>query len=762
MAEISLTVLVQRLRLLAADRREDHPDEELLRRYVESRDALAFEVLVWRHAPVVLGACRRLLHHAHDVEDVFQATFLALARQAPAIRLERSLSGWLHTVACRLAQKLRARKAECHSANLADVPARTIEGADTRELRDVLDEEVNRLPPHYRQAFVLCHLEGLTNAEAARELGCAKGTIDSRLAWARKRLQSRLTHRGIGLSAVLAATGTQNSSGSIAASPTIELVQRTIGHLQQVQPGLGVVHLGNPTVESLLGETMSGASSRWLAATGVLALALVVGGLNWATSATSPPAPIQPNPTRAAIPPLTEPQAIPPALPVSELAAAPEAKVPVQTHPFSFGGSIRSPGGKPVENAKLYFLTEGVSKRVDCPDGSFLFKNEPIPVHESINKKVPCGWFRLVATSPEFGFAWSPRYTLITRPMERWEITLGEEIYLEPGVPPSFTLRLRESSPFEGQVVDETGKPLIDVVVRARNCEFIKQEENPDGFRVVGDPFIPESREDAAITARTDREGRFRLLLPKDSRTAVRIEHPAYAPLAGFLDHSSAGKKRDSKEAPDTVESPAWVPRSKVKLVKPRTVTIRVVDEVSEQPLAGIKLAAYLPPLTLLRLAEGISDANGNVVFQLPPGRFWLWGVTEEPSLRYFPSGGNLAVANQPEQSRTFAMKVGRRLKIRAIDADTGKGVPNVLFAQRFSKDPVNALDLGRSSAAGTLETLASISRGEFKVEAFAVEGYAVIEPPSEWIKAERGEPIELQFRLRPLNRKGAERETRP
>src|SRR5258705_256105 len=65
------------------------------------------------------------------------------------------------------------------------------------DLRPVLDEEVQRLPPKYRDAIVLFYLSGHTTAEAARRLGCPRGTVLSRLAWARERLRHRLTQRGV-------------------------------------------------------------------------------------------------------------------------------------------------------------------------------------------------------------------------------------------------------------------------------------------------------------------------------------------------------------------------------------------------------------------------------------------------------------------------------------------------------------------------------------------------------------------------------------
>src|SRR5258708_29454431 len=69
---------------------------------------------------------------------------------------------------------------------------------DAGDLRGVLDEEIRRLPAKYRLAFLLCCLEGRSNSEAAREIGCPRGTVDSRLSWAKRRLRDRLLQRGVG------------------------------------------------------------------------------------------------------------------------------------------------------------------------------------------------------------------------------------------------------------------------------------------------------------------------------------------------------------------------------------------------------------------------------------------------------------------------------------------------------------------------------------------------------------------------------------
>jgi RNA polymerase sigma factor (sigma-70 family) len=182
-------------------------DAALLARFVRGDEA-AFELLVWRHGPLVLGACRRVLRHEQDAEDAFQATFLTLARRAGTVGRRGSLAGWLYTVARRLALRARERQAAQgrREGPLEVEPPQGGAGPEEdvarRELGPLIEGEVAKLPEKYRAAFVLCHFEGKTNEEAAALLGCPKGTILSRLARARERLRRRLVARDVALAAV--------------------------------------------------------------------------------------------------------------------------------------------------------------------------------------------------------------------------------------------------------------------------------------------------------------------------------------------------------------------------------------------------------------------------------------------------------------------------------------------------------------------------------------------------------------------------------
>lgn len=193
------------------------PDEQLLARFSagggQSAEA-AFAALVARHGPMVLRTCRAALRNEHDAEDSFQAAFLILARRSRSLWVRESLGPWLHRVASRVA--IRAR--ECASRRKAREAraARSVnEASFDREPEDasrILHLEIDKLPSRFRGAVVLCELEGRSHEEAASQLGCAVGTIKSRLARAREKLRARLVRRGLapatGLGSLLTSQGT--------------------------------------------------------------------------------------------------------------------------------------------------------------------------------------------------------------------------------------------------------------------------------------------------------------------------------------------------------------------------------------------------------------------------------------------------------------------------------------------------------------------------------------------------------------------------
>jgi RNA polymerase sigma factor (sigma-70 family) len=224
---------VRHPRPFGAEGVEAMSDEQLLARFLggdaETGEA-AFRAIVLRHGPMVLGVCRHVLGGLHDAEDAFQATFLVLARKAGSIRDGRVLGRWLYEVGFRMAVRARAneKRRQTHERQGAEMSSPPADNeAQIRDVRPVLHEEVNRLPEKYRTPVVLCYLEGKTNEEVAQALGWPVGTVKGRLSRAREILRSRLSRRGVALSAALLLLSLSLDSAAADEAPA-PLIDRTV------------------------------------------------------------------------------------------------------------------------------------------------------------------------------------------------------------------------------------------------------------------------------------------------------------------------------------------------------------------------------------------------------------------------------------------------------------------------------------------------------------------------------------------------------
>jgi RNA polymerase sigma factor (sigma-70 family) len=199
-----MRAVIRHLRAAALCCKGDGPsDGQLLESFLVRRDEIAFEALVRRHGPMVLGVCQRVLRNVHDAEDAFQATFLVLSRKADSVNPRDMVGNWLYGVAYRTALKARAMNAkrrakEKHAGAIPDAEA-TTSGAD-EALLEQLDHELSRLPDKYRVPVVLCELEGRSRKEVARLLSLPEGTLSWRLAHAKGLLAKKLSRHGLAIS----------------------------------------------------------------------------------------------------------------------------------------------------------------------------------------------------------------------------------------------------------------------------------------------------------------------------------------------------------------------------------------------------------------------------------------------------------------------------------------------------------------------------------------------------------------------------------
>ena len=209
-------------------------DGQLLEQFAKRRDEAAFEALVQRHGPMVLGVCRRVLRNDHDAEDAFQATFLVLARKAASIAHRELVANWLSAVAHQTAKKARAmtarRRMRERQVRAMSEP-KAVQPDRWDGLLPLLDGELSGLPERYRIPIILCDLEGKTHREAAGLLGWPIGTVSGRLSRGRALLAERLARRERtlareSLAAIFSRQATTASLPAALVSSTVEAASR--------------------------------------------------------------------------------------------------------------------------------------------------------------------------------------------------------------------------------------------------------------------------------------------------------------------------------------------------------------------------------------------------------------------------------------------------------------------------------------------------------------------------------------------------------
>jgi RNA polymerase sigma factor (sigma-70 family) len=434
MPKTGLNQLVCSLRrTVEAHRLDGQTDATLLERFRLTGDPVAFEAVVRRHGERVLAACRKVLTDAADVEDAFQATFLVLLREAKGIRNQRALGGWLYGVAHRIALQARCRAARRSriEARQARTPAQQSPDLCWREACVILHEELDRLPDTYRLPLLLCYLEGKSRDEAAQQLGVKVDVVRGLLERGRDRLRTRLTKRGITLSAGLLAVVTRSVN---AYGPTEPLLQATLKAATTGRvPAKVAALLHSAAPSAILGKVK-------LAAVAVLALVLMTGAVGLGLSRMPPDVP----PAKGKEAPAAADEK------KSAEVAKDEALEAVECR-----GRVLDPDGKAVVGAKVTFyqrppknelpdfFPEPATGTTDA-DGQFRF---PAAVHPDAPNRGYQPDVVLVAHVPGYGPAALEAYSA--------DALKDKTLHL-----------VKDDVPIEGRILDLEGKPIAGATVR--------------------------------------------------------------------------------------------------------------------------------------------------------------------------------------------------------------------------------------------------------------------------------------------------------
>jgi RNA polymerase sigma factor (sigma-70 family) len=687
-------VLSHLRKLVGAQAPPEQPDAELLGRFVRQQDETAFAALVERHARLVWSVCRNLLSREQDAEDAFQATLLVLARKAGSIRQDRSVASWLHGVARRTALKARttiARRQKYEQrARTGSVPDPVSEAA-MRELQAILDEEVRRLPEKYRAPFILCCLESKSKAEAAHDLGWPEGTVSSRVAAARQRLQQRLARRGIELSAALTAVALAGAAAR-AAPVTAGVVRAAVAFAAR-----GTLTAGGVTARAIaIAQAVlwtEAASRLKLFLVLILVLTLTGGAAAWWQHR-----PAQPRGDDPGRPPADVAVEGPRRGPEDKPADAGEPG-PAAGPPRVFAGRVLDARGQPRPGARVSLLGEPnvISSRFGHVDGSRKVLGKARADEEGhftlavSAADAEAHWnFSLVAAGDGDGLNW-----MIPGDAARQNIVLR--------LPPAHTVR--------GRLVDAQDHPAAAVAVRL--AALVRRGTR--GVQLLG-PGEPGAGLVAPVMS--DAQGGFEVQgAPPDCEVQLLVQDDRFAPQWLVLttttgDHTDAGTLR---------------------LAPRRTLEGTVVNRDTGRPLAGVYVAATSVArqhTAAPSFVDTHTDTEGKFRLAPFPGQAVTLLLYPPAGLPYLAGNDYLDWPDDNPRRVRMTLQAGVLLQGRVTEKGSGKPVAgaNLHFLPRTNPHPIlSRRRVGETAIAWHLGATASGPDGRFVLVGLPGPGHLIV-----------------------------------
>ncbi len=675
-------------------------DGQLLEKFLDGRDEPAFAALVERHGTMVMETCRAILRNGDAAEDAFQATFLVLVCKARSIRSRDALGGWLHRVAHRIAvqasedaARKRARERSVGDLYAEDRP-RNEPGTDWHE---ILHEEVARLSDKYRLPVLLCDLAGKTQASAAHQLKWGEATLRRRLAGAHDLLRSRLTRRGVGLSAAgLAATLGRSAHANVPAA-WIKATVKAAGLLNSTATRIAIGEVISTTAAALVRKSLQATLLTNIKTCAVAALIFgVLACLAWGIGV---PGKRQSRATAERSAPASST-----AQPAAEKPGDPKTTITYQ-------GRVLDPAGRPFPGAAVYLITYGLKQPKNPPirattgaDGRLRFS---VPKSDFNNSYADAPWSFSTLVARADGFAFGVAN-------DRGD---GKELTIQLGV---------DDVPVSGRIIDLQGTPVAGVTVKILNIRapaqasldgWLKALESRKEHHNLEHEFLPnrlEAQPEPPVIppVTTGIDGTFRIEgIGRERVAGLQLEGPTIET-----------KQIEVRTRPgETIRVPGWKGSSNRDVITiygarfefvagPTRVIEGVVrDQDTGKPLAGVMVRGDRSLSDSTRTyVLSISDDQGRYrlvglpmgkeehVVAVPPCDFPVYG-SRKADLRVPPDEElpYLRTMVPVEEKRgagplrlDIRMKRGVWVTGRLIDKATGKPAPGQVEYFAFSVNP--------------------------------------------------------------------------
>ena len=672
-------------------------DDQLLARFVSSRDHGAFEALVERHGPMVASVCRGVLKDPNDAQDAFQATFLVLVRKAGSIRGGGSLGSWLYRVAFNMAVRInseaaRRQRLERRAGAMAE-PSKT-DSTHGDELVPALYEEVDRLPEKYRLPVVLCHLEELSHAQAARQLGWTEGAVRGRVARAREVLRRRLARRGLVLSAgALATAMAERSASASSASVPAAWIDGTVKAATAIVVGqpvaagavsVAAISFSETMVRSLFMTRLKIAAAAVLAVGGAVFVAAIAAEQGNGAMRKADSTPRSDVAARAVV------------------AIEKTPRADEKTRPVPVAGRVIDPDGRPVSGAKLY-LTEAHD-----PD-----KSAPPPIVRATSGTD--GRFSFQVSRGEVQRSWRPIANGDHPGVVAIADGFGPGFGIEPDKSGAYTIRLAlDDIPVEGRILDIEGRPVVGARIQVVSIIW-QPGEDLSAWREAlraGEGAYPlqyrlmktwSSRRGAELfqAVTTGADGRFQIRgIGRERIAGILIEGPSVRTTMENVVTRRDLTIRVPDFGPGNLSFPLNYYGARFDHVaEPSRPIVGVVrDKDSGKPLAGAVVRSSRAIGNPGRFIRTTTDAEGR--FRLTgletPTKEWPDGEIRGEVIALPPEGqpylaaaeSLIEPAGSKSLTRDFGLKRGIWIKGRVIDKATGKPHLSTIEYFLFTDNP--------------------------------------------------------------------------
>ena len=177
-----------------------NPDEPVVLAAAQRGDREAQRAIYDRYRDRVYSLVVHMVADEDAAQDVLQAVFLRVFRSLGGFRGDASLATWIYRIALNESRRHRSRRSSTSvpiealfgSGEELDAAPRPDAAYSSDQRRDIVSRAVEELPPRLREVVVLRYVEELSYGQIAAVLGCAEGTVASRLNRALAELESRL------------------------------------------------------------------------------------------------------------------------------------------------------------------------------------------------------------------------------------------------------------------------------------------------------------------------------------------------------------------------------------------------------------------------------------------------------------------------------------------------------------------------------------------------------------------------------------------